>query len=269
MTVLSPLKIYDGRIKKFASEIDRLQKGGFYVSILRLLLFLISFYFFYDLFSGFSSPKVLIAISSATLFFLAAFFHGKLKNRKSYITFLKDASDKEIRSLKNEWIGMDSGDQYVDHNHPFTSDLNIFGKHSLFHFLNRAGTSSGKRKLADWLISFAEKDEVEMRQSAVQELSEKLDFRHHLMFCSKNILMEKDRYKTLREVFLEKNFIYDSSIMRVAVHLLPLITFGSIVGMVFSLPFFVPMILFILQLTINFYYFGRVSKLHMVSGISG
>ncbi len=63
------------------------------------------------------------------------------------------------------------GDGHVDPEHPYTSDLDIFGKSSLFEQLNTAQTPDGEAKLAGWLSGPADPETITARQHAAQELS--------------------------------------------------------------------------------------------------
>ena len=71
-----------------------------------------------------------------------------------------------------------NGSEFMDYHHNFSYDLDIFGEQSLFHLLNRCSSASGKKRLAQQLIS-PKPDFLEIyeRQAAVKELStEKDDF---------------------------------------------------------------------------------------------
>lgn len=68
------------------------------------------------------------------------------------------------------------GDEWIDPEHPYTGDLDVFGPASLFEQLNVTQTPGGTRRLADWLLRAAPADEIAARQQAAKELSDL----HHL-----------------------------------------------------------------------------------------
>ncbi len=72
-----------------------------------------------------------------------------------------------------------NGFVWEDDLHPYTSDLDIFGKGSLFDLLNRCATSLGNAKLAGWLKSRSGAEVLLKRQNAVEELSSKPEWKHH------------------------------------------------------------------------------------------
>ena len=70
--------------------------------------------------------------------------------------------------------------EFVDPAHLYAYDLDVFGTHSLFQYVNRTCTEPGKRLLANWLGQHLEKKEdILERQAAVRELAPELQFRQH------------------------------------------------------------------------------------------
>lgn len=63
----------------------------------------------------------------------------------------------------------------------YAEDLDLFGPASLFQLLTRASTARGRRTLAEWLVTPADRAELEARQAAVVELAPKLDVREELV----------------------------------------------------------------------------------------
>ena len=106
--------------------------------------------------------------------------------------------DKEIDYQKqllwvyqNEWNqfngiknGYDDGAQYESENHPYTSDLDIFGNASLNSLINRCYTKKGKEVLAQNLSNNTDRETILSRQEAVKEVLEHIedtfDFRANL-----------------------------------------------------------------------------------------
>src|SRR5690606_40099417 len=58
-------------------------------------------------------------------------------------------------------------------------DLDLFGKNSIFQFLNRTGTSLGKKQLAKDLQSIPSQEIIKNKQEAIKELTGMIDFRQH------------------------------------------------------------------------------------------
>jgi hypothetical protein len=79
--------------------------------------------------------------------------------------------------LDARWIGTGGDGARFLEGHLFARDLDLFGTGSLFQLMNTARTEAGEETLAGWLGAGAAVDEIRARQSAVEELRPKLDFR--------------------------------------------------------------------------------------------
>ena len=80
--------------------------------------------------------------------------------------------------LSHHWQGLGvSGDELRPANHAYASDLDVFGKGSLFELLCTARTGIGRAALANWLLHSAQSEEVAERQAAIAELRGALDLR--------------------------------------------------------------------------------------------
>jgi hypothetical protein len=89
--------------------------------------------------------------------------------------------EQGIRRIEDRWQGNGvSGARFLSPEHPYSSDLDIFGVGSLFELLCAARTRAGEACLAEWLAAPAAPDVVRARQEAVRELTAKLDLREDL-----------------------------------------------------------------------------------------
>ena len=103
--------------------------------------------------------------------------YNKTKRHLVYTRSLLSVNEDEVRRLRNDIAHLSPGTEFLSEAHPYVSDLDVFGKNSLFQLINRGATPSGQKKLAGWLSFPAQKQVVEVRQSAVSELAEKVDWR--------------------------------------------------------------------------------------------
>jgi hypothetical protein len=89
--------------------------------------------------------------------------------------------ENERAVLSGKGNGYDAGDCFEDEKHPFASDLDVFGKHSLFELINRSTSRLGNELLAEHLVGPLDKTRILERQQAIEELKNQLisslDFR--------------------------------------------------------------------------------------------
>ncbi len=89
--------------------------------------------------------------------------------------------ERGLARLEDRWAGTGStGEEFLDADHLYAADLDLFGRGSLFELLSTARTKAGERILADWLREGAAPGEVRSRQEAVREIEPRLDLREDL-----------------------------------------------------------------------------------------
>lgn len=121
-----------------------------------------------------------------TLLPLAAFlalvvYHDAVIKRRLRLRRAERHYERGIARLEDRWIGQGpTGDRFLDPDHPYAGDLDLFGSGSLFQRISDARTRAGEATLASWLLGPAEADEVRARQGAVRELAPLLDLRETL-----------------------------------------------------------------------------------------
>ncbi|RYC66936.1 MutS-related protein [Spirosoma sordidisoli] len=97
-----------------------------------------------------------------------------LARKKAFI------NQDELARLDRQYLRTDTGDTFAHTTHPYTHDLDIFGKHSLFRLLNRTHTYEGRQKLAAWLQTPAPADVIRLRQQATADLRPEIDWRQQV-----------------------------------------------------------------------------------------
>jgi hypothetical protein len=83
-----------------------------------------------------------------------------------------------IARLEDRWAGEGlTGSTFADPEHPYSGDLDIFGRGSVFELLATTKSVWGAETLANWLKQSAPPEEIPRRQQAVQELAPLLELR--------------------------------------------------------------------------------------------
>lgn len=182
LTIESRNDLFTKRELKLDKEIAKKEKHMLIFSNVRMILFMASvaafciYYFWYH-----QNWLVVIGTLIAGIFIAAIIFHLQLKKRLHYLQQLR-LIQEEYRARTNHNFDKldDDGAEFVDKVHDYSSDLDLFGKHSLFHLLNVCQTYFGRRKLKDLFLTSQRNDleskEIYCRQKAVEELSGKIEF---------------------------------------------------------------------------------------------
>ena len=186
------IELYDAKLLKLSTLLNR-------ISFLRLFIFVISSIILIYLFSSNLLTPILIVFPLLIVCFGAAVkYYNKTAFLKKHTTFLKGINESEILREECKLEEFDAGHQFINQNHPYTSDLDIFGQHSIFQILNRTTTESGMILLSEWLSEPAANYEIHDRQKAIKELSQKLDWRQDFQASGMHFQNKKsDYYKLL------------------------------------------------------------------------
>ncbi len=102
--------------------------------------------------------------------------HKRHETQKLYFQTLADINKEETRRAKLELTDFESGEEFLQNDHPNQHDLDIFGEHSLYQLVNRCSTTDGKKLLAQWLSQRPSDGDLAQRQEMVKELSADLDW---------------------------------------------------------------------------------------------
>ncbi len=97
----------------------------------------------------------------------------KLNIASNKITFLENEMSRLDLSLSH----LDGGTEFQDFAHPYTPDLDVFGRHSLFSLINRSALNFGRNTLANWFLSAANIETIQARQKAAASLQNEHEWR--------------------------------------------------------------------------------------------
>ena len=174
---MNPENHYTERLSLTAGQLQQVKKQIFRISMLRLALFIAGIaglYFFFN--------QTTLLITCICLTFLPLFILVKIHNRffirKEWLETQARIIQEELQALSGDYSSFEDGKEYVNPEHPYSFDLDIFGRRSLFQSINRTCTFFGKVRLAEWLQNHLhKKTSIEKRQEMIREISEHTLFR--------------------------------------------------------------------------------------------
>ncbi|MDF2985040.1 MAG: mismatch repair protein MutS domain protein [Eubacterium sp.] len=269
--MFTPENKYQRRVNAYGKKLEIYSRKSGSIGNYKLLLF----------FTGIAATAVLyimklhIFMSALLVLFIAGFIylsivHNKLIRIKNYSQAMFQINNMCLKRAKGLWTAFtDTGEEFENHDHRYTYDLDLFGKGSLFQMINMTTTFSGRQSLAEIILKPLDNAEaIVQRQQAVKELAGKLTFRHRMysnvLMSNKNITLPdseekgKKRAKTLLDtinklddVFLwakQKNSTYSALWFKTLIIVLPLITALTLVLSVFKIvPFYLPAAGYVIQ----------------------
>jgi hypothetical protein len=131
---------------------------------------------------------------ATTLVFCAiVVWHTRVAGRRKYAERGVAHYRRIIERLEHRWVGKGmSGAEFADPEHPYASDLDLFGRGSLFERLSSVRTPSGAKTLAGWLLAAAEPEEILRRQQAIAELRDRPELRENLAVVGDDVDQARD-----------------------------------------------------------------------------
>ncbi len=173
---------YQARIIQFESERKDLERASNRIVAGRLVVFALMGFGVY-LSVKYKSTLLMIL----PLLLVAVFLHlvrkaVGIRRKIQHIQELIRINQDEIRSLGGDYSAFDPGTDFIDYQHEYSFDLDIFGEHSLYRLLNRVATPLGKETLANRLLYPGTNSTlIRSRQEAVRELENKLNWRQDFL----------------------------------------------------------------------------------------
>lgn len=174
---MNPENHYTERLSLTEGQLQQVKKQIFRISMLRLALFIAGIAGLYFFFNQTTLLIICICLTFLPLFILVK-IHNRFFIRKEWLETQARIIQEELQALSGDYSSFEDGKEYVNPEHPYSFDLDIFGRHSLFQSINRTCTFFGKVRLAEWLQNHLhEKTSIEKRQEMIREISE------HTLFC--------------------------------------------------------------------------------------
>ena len=226
----SVLQKYEFQIVTIQKEREQLLKKEIYLPLLRFFSFLLVLVLFYKYLIVSDISFVYFSGTSLLTFLFLTWWDNILKRKIERCTRLINICRNEIRSIIGDFSPFEIGDEYINSDHSYSYDLDLFGKNSLFNCINRSVTIFGKNRLADYFISaYNYKNLIFERQKAIAELSENVEFRQQLQLVfSGQTSSEKERLEFI-EWLNSTNTLLHNRTFNVIRYLLPTITIVLII----------------------------------------
>ncbi|MGN6541095.1 MAG: MutS family DNA mismatch repair protein [Ginsengibacter sp.] len=171
---MDPKQFYQTRLGDLHAYLKQLQQRKSSFAWLRLgaiIAIIAGFYFLWSL------AIVYVIIASVLLLVIfARLVNADLKNQSKieHTNQLIRINENELKFLDGNYYDFPTGSEHIPKEHPYANDLDIFGRASLFQYLNRTTSEPGSTKLAAYLKFPASIEHISERQISVNELASKI-----------------------------------------------------------------------------------------------
>ena len=163
-------------VNKYASELTALKRknNGFVTTELLFFGGIIAFLFCYFSLDGNTTLWIAGAVICLMAYIVIRHLDDKNKERTEHLAALLKAYENEIKAQEGDFSAFETGELFLNPQHPYAYDLDIFGKNSLFNRICRTITSGGSLVLANHLTQETPPNfkELKRRRELIKELAE-------------------------------------------------------------------------------------------------
>ena len=173
-----------GELRAYLKQLQQRKSSFAWLRLGAIIAIVAGFYFLWSL------GIIYVIIASVLLLIIfVRLVNADLKNQSKieHTNQLVRINENELKFLDGNYYDFPSGNEHIPKEHPYANDLDIFGRASLFQYLNRTTSEPGSTKLAEYLKFPASIEQISERQNSIKELSSKMACIQDLQsFGSKN-----------------------------------------------------------------------------------
>jgi len=223
-----PAVFYDEQIIKLQQMLTRLNRKSKGIGWLRFLIFIVTvlgIYITWHL-ALWIIAFVIIACIALFLFIISkdTDTRVKIENTKTLLAINKKESNHLNNKYENEYGGKDLEPQH----HEYAEDLDLFGRSSLYQFINRCYSEKGKALLAEHILRPLSKGDILLQQEASKEIAIKSEWRQQLQAFGYNQQISTNAERKVLQWINMREDNFPSAHWKTAVYIYPVLTLGSV-----------------------------------------
>ncbi len=252
-------RIYTERKERFEARAETMGARLHRIGLLRIFYFLGGAYGCYYAFQYYPAVAWYILGVFLVLFLLIVKWYDRLQAEKAHELALAEVNARELAALNHQFSHFDGLAGHTPVEHPYASDLDIFGEESVCQFVNRSVSPHGETALAKALSQASDRPLLLERQAAVDDLVERIDFRQTYQAIGARLSHQQLKEKIDRvhpDVAINKwlkapPFISNSRFLTLLTFALPALMLIGLIGLFIGLiPYQVPLVLWLVKLSI-------------------
>jgi len=190
---------YIDRVNTLTQKITLLTKRKRRFGLGRLVSFLGAIILFFVLLIPHHLAAVSAAIICLLIFLILALKDLDNTRALQYQQQLLEINTQELDALDGHIEAFEDGRAFLPSYHDYANDLDIFGPHSLYRFVNRTTAAPSRKLLAERLLHPVETSHLVPIQEAVRELQQELDWRQELRARGHLSRVTEEAYRQITE----------------------------------------------------------------------
>lgn len=224
-----PRPFFENQLLQFRDQLIIVNQKIRRISILRILSFLLTIVGIYVLAGVHLVALIAFGVIGFAIFIMLVIRHARLHKMKQWFEVLVQINETELELLEGITASIPNGQEFVSQDHPFTSDLDVFGNRSLFQLIDRSATTKGREKLAGRFVSLLKDiQELKHRQKAIKELKDKPIWRQQFQTHGKLALDDNNTIDSFLNWAKETVVSFNKPLYKILLVINPILAFGTI-----------------------------------------
>lgn len=213
---MDPFSDLEQKIEKIQSEVKRYKARKNTISFLRLAGFigavLVFYWYLGDKYWGLLALAILLFVCFLALIFVSVHFQERIDFANAKLDVIADI--KTDYRLRPDF-------ENIKEDHPFSRDLDVLGKVSLFSKLNKTQSLLGAKRLREFLLApLLDADSILKRQDSIREFSTKTEWNITLLAHIRRMDLTDDKALLNTDDFKKKGI---SKTMGILLNLFPIL----------------------------------------------
>jgi len=176
----TPEEVYEKKILKYGETLKRLKTKRTYFGWFRLFIVIAILFFIYRLFFNSSLLAWSVVAAGIAAFLYIISIDTDNNERISDAERLLAINNEELSILNGNYYNREDGISFLPAEHPYAADIDLFGRASIYQYINRCTSEQSKKLLASLLLHPSEENIIIERQQAARELSKYTEWRQQL-----------------------------------------------------------------------------------------
>ena len=224
---LNSTEFYRKRINDLQQTLQELYKRRTALGLLRFAIIIIIFLLIYTLWNLPADFLISIAVAGIAIFLYIISKDTDNKEEINNLETLVAINKKELQYADGKYYDMYDGSNLEPEHHAYAADLDLFGKASLYQYMNRCSAEKAKALLAKRLLEPLDKEAILQNQEAAKELSSKPEWCQQLQAFGKKQEITLYTERRVLEWLNKEEKHFNSPLWNSLLYIYPVITLGS------------------------------------------
>jgi len=231
---LNPDAFYKQQINDLTLQLNQFGKRRQFLGWLRLFILVLTILLIWLLWPYGLPVSATLFITGLGCFLFVVKKDLVNKEAINHFKRLITINEQELLYLKHKFTHQKDGSEFYKDEHPYAGDMDIFGRASVYQFMNRTNSQQGNQRIADWLLKPATAETILVQQKAVQELSNKTNWRQELQAYGMSSTISLSTEKKMEAWLQENNQFINKNSWHVIRYFIPVAALGTLVCFLFD-----------------------------------